>query len=296
MNFQKFQVFLSLCETLNYTETAEQLYTTQGSISKQIIALEKELGVILFNRKHRQISLTEEGEIVRVYIQKIMGTFQKMQETLEDLSEQEKHKLTIHGIPSMSSYPIISDIAAFQKQYPDYTVAVEEEEADQLMHSLDDGICDAVFTRSFTKAAPDIYDSLTLDYDRFVLVLPENHPLANKEKLDLAELKDETFFQLGNKTRLLQKVRELCHTYGFEPKMGYQGNRINLIIDFIEKEMGVSVMMEKMVVPFKTKAIICRPLEVDMVSEMNLIRRKKKTTPALDVFWKGMQEKYSKRE
>lgn len=67
------------------------------------------------------------------------------------------------------------------------------------MHSLDDGICDAVFTRSFTKAAPDIYDSLTLDYDRFVLVLPENHPLANKEKLDLAELKDETFFQLGNK-------------------------------------------------------------------------------------------------
>ena len=61
MNFQKFQVFLSLCETLNYTETAEQLYTTQGSISKQIIALEKELGVILFNRKHRQISLTEEG-------------------------------------------------------------------------------------------------------------------------------------------------------------------------------------------------------------------------------------------
>ena len=80
--------------------------------------------------------------------------------------------------------------------------------------------------------------------------MPENHPLANKEKLDLAELKDETFFQLGNKTQLLQKVRELCHTYGFEPKMGYQGNRINLIIDFIEKEMGVSVMMEKLVAPF----------------------------------------------
>ncbi|SDJ94571.1 LysR family transcriptional regulator [Streptococcus gallolyticus] len=296
MNFQKFQVFLSLCETLNYTETAEQLYTTQGSISKQIIALEKELGVILFNRKHRQISLTEEGEIVRVYVQKIMGTFQEMQETLEDLCEQEKHKLTIHGIPSMSSYPIISDIAAFQKHYPDYTVVVEEEETDQLMHSLDDGICDVVFTRSFTEVSPDIYDSLTLDYDRFVLVLPENHPLANKEKLDLVELKDETFFQLGNKTQLLQKVRELCHAYGFEPKMGYQGNRINLIIDFIEKEMGVSVMMEKLVAPFKTKAIICRPLEVDMVSEMNLIRRKKKTTPALDVFWKGMQEKYSKQE
>ena len=59
---------------------------------------------------------------------------------------------------------------------------------------------------------------------------------------------------LAIKTQLLQKVRELCHTYGFEPKMGYQGNRINLIIDFIEKEMGVSVMMEKLVAPFKTKS------------------------------------------
>ena len=53
---------------------------------------------------------------MRFYVQKIMSTFQEMQETLEDLSEQEKHKLTIHGIPSMSSYLIISDIAAFQKR------------------------------------------------------------------------------------------------------------------------------------------------------------------------------------
>ena len=81
------------------------------------------------------------------------------------------------------------------------------------MHSLDDGICDPVFTRSFTKAAPDTYDSLTLDYDRFVLVLPENHPLANKEKLDLAGLKDETFFQLGNKTQLLKSTRTLSYLW-----------------------------------------------------------------------------------
>ncbi len=296
MNFQKFQVFLSLCETLNYTETAEQLYTTQGSISKQIIALEKELGVTLFNRKHRQISLTAEGEVVKTYAQKIMDTFQEMQDNLRDLSEKERHQLTIHGIPSMSSYPIISDIADFQKQYPEYTVIVEEEEADQLLHSLDEEKCDLVFMRTFSALAMEAYDSLILDSDRFVLVLPKNHPLAEKESLDLAELKDETFFQLGNKTQLLQKMQALCHSYGFEPKMGYQGNRINLIIDFIEKEMGVSVMMEKLVAPFKNKAIVCRPLAVDVVSEMTLIKRREKATPALEVFWKGMQEKYSKQE
>lgn len=294
MNFQKFQVFLSLCETLSYTETAEQLYTTQGSISKQIIALEKELGVTLFNRKHRQIALTKEGEIVHGYVQTMMGTFLEMQEELRALSEQEKHKLTIHGIPSMSSYSIISEIASFQKQYPDYNVVVEEEEADRLMHHLDDGSCDAIFTRSFTKVDSEMYDMLTLDHDRFVLVLPKNHLLANKKNFDLAELKEETFYQLGNKTQMLKKVQELCHTYGFEPKIGYQGNRINLIVDFIEKEMGVSVIMEKLIAPYKKSGVICIPLEIDIVSEMNLIRLKKNTSPALEIFWKGIQEKYSK--
>ena len=61
MDIHKFEVFLDLAKTLSYTETAERLFTTQGNISKQILALEKELDTKLFERSHRTIKLTEAG-------------------------------------------------------------------------------------------------------------------------------------------------------------------------------------------------------------------------------------------
>ncbi|MGX7131265.1 LysR family transcriptional regulator [Enterococcus songbeiensis] len=59
MDINKLQAFIDLTKTLSYTETAEHLFTTQGNISKQILNLEKELGVELFQREHRKIQLTE---------------------------------------------------------------------------------------------------------------------------------------------------------------------------------------------------------------------------------------------
>lgn len=59
MDLHKLEVFLNLTQTLNYTDTAENLFTTQGNISKQVKSLEKELDVILFKREHRQITLTK---------------------------------------------------------------------------------------------------------------------------------------------------------------------------------------------------------------------------------------------
>lgn len=61
MEIHKFEIFLSLASTLNYSETAVKMYTTQSNISKQILALEKDLGVSLFVRAHRKINLTPAG-------------------------------------------------------------------------------------------------------------------------------------------------------------------------------------------------------------------------------------------
>lgn len=63
MDIHKLEAFVVLAETLTYTETAERQFTTQGNISKQIISLEKELEVELFERSHRKIALTHAGRL-----------------------------------------------------------------------------------------------------------------------------------------------------------------------------------------------------------------------------------------
>jgi LysR family transcriptional activator of glutamate synthase operon len=72
MNIERFKYFLDLATTLNFTETAEINFTTQGNISKQIIAFEKDLDTILFNRKHRKISLTAAGNALLPHAEKIL--------------------------------------------------------------------------------------------------------------------------------------------------------------------------------------------------------------------------------
>ena len=87
MDQQKLRLFLDLTETLNYTETAERNYMTQGNVSKKINALERELQVPLFDRKNRQIQLTEEGQLLLPAIRRIVEDYQALADTLSDYRE-----------------------------------------------------------------------------------------------------------------------------------------------------------------------------------------------------------------
>ena len=287
MNLQKLQVFLTLYETLNYTETAERLYISQGNVSKQIMALEKELG---------HIRITKEGKVVEAHARRILDSYQQMTVELSQLQEEKENELLLHGIPSMPFYAIISEIAGFKKRHTNFEVSVEEEEADVLLDNLLKHKCDIIFARQFNAKLPKEVEMLTIDQDRWVVVLPSQHPLARKESINLKELEGEKFLQLSEKTQLLHPLLELCHAYQFDPKITYKGNRINLIIDFIENDLGLSLMMEKMIRPFEGKQIIWQPLDIETESLMVLMKLKTNKSEAVQQFWQEMQEKYAKKD
>ena len=113
MDFHKFEIFINLAETLNYTETAEQMYTTQGNISKQIIALEKDLGVKLFQRSHRQLALTEVGEMTLPFAKTILHQYDTLQSPIEDFQEGKKQSLKIYTILTMPIYHGLTKITQF---------------------------------------------------------------------------------------------------------------------------------------------------------------------------------------
>ena len=73
-------------------------------------------------------------------------------------------------------------------------------------------------------------EKLTVAYDRFVAVLPENDPLAERTEISLRELEDRSFLLLDEKTELFSKAQKLCRRAGFEPNVAYQGVRIDTIL------------------------------------------------------------------
>ncbi len=243
MNIEQLKYFLDLTITLNFTETAERLFTTQGNISKHMIALEKELNTTLFSREHRKITLTNAGKTLLPYAEKILSDYYGLQNALLPFQHYKGAILKICAIPVMVNYNVTGLIAEFHQNYPDILLDVKEVESINLLKELNEGNCDLAYIRVFEMDS-NKYEKITVGHDLFAVVLPLNHPQSKKEVIQLSELRNEVFLQLDKNTQLINQFYSLCQKAGFEPIVGYTGTRIDNILDFVSKGMGVSLMMQ----------------------------------------------------
>jgi len=278
-----------LSKTLNYTDTAENLFTTQGNISKQILALEKELGTPLFTRAHRQISLTQQGEITVPFAKKIIRNYTELQVKLNDFQDNKDLTIEIRTIPTMPSYQSFALITQFLKEYPEVHLQLQEEESYNLMTSLKSGKCEMIFARVFNFDDENL-ERIVMENDEFVAVLPKNHQFAHAKQLDLSKLRDDKFLILGDSTNLYDPVLELCHKAGFKPKITYEGTRVDLIKQMVQNNMGVSLMMQKTAQKFDSQKLAIVPLTTNIANELCFLRVKGKHTKVNDLLWNYIEK------
>ena len=287
MDIRRIKYFLSLAETGNYTETAERMYTSQGNVSKQIQAMEKELDTLLFDRSRRRIRLTETGEMLLPYARQIVQLYDEMEESVHSMSSAEELILRIHAIPVGASYQIPKILSGFRKAHPEVQVHFKEMEKAYLNDNLEEGLCDMIFTRSFPEEEVQ-YDKCPIARDRFVAVMSREHPLSGKTLIRLEELAGSPFLLLDEKTGLLGQVTDLCQEAGFTPKIAYKGVRIDTILGMVENNLGVSILMEGSVSKDSVAKI---PLAVTRESELAFLRvRKRKHSKAGKQFWQFLRQ------
>ena len=293
MDQQKLQLFLDLTETLNYTETAERNYMTQGNVSKKISALEKELQVPLFDRSNRQIQLTEEGRLLLPDIKRIVRDYQVLTDSLSEYREKKERVLTIHTIPTMPNYRGFDLLTNFLKQHPEIHLNLKESEA-MALGNFEIEKNRVYFFRSLSEQTEKNY--IITEKDRFVAVLPKCHPLAKNAVIALSDLADENFLILGLAESPYYSVEELCREAGFEPKITYQGTRIDLILRMIEEGLGVSLIMEKSLGNSLSDQLVTREIEPTNESFLNFYLSEDADAPAPKEFFQFLQSEYSDME
>ncbi|KRK77608.1 LysR family transcriptional regulator [Companilactobacillus alimentarius DSM 20249] len=285
MDSRKLKVFVDLSKTLNYTETAENLFTTQGNISKQIMALEKDLGVSLFKRAHRKIELTQQAIIALPYAKRIISDCNDLENRLNDFQAAKNLTIELHTIPTMPSYQSFNLITKFLQKHPEVHMQLQEEESYNLVTSLKAGKCEIIFARTFDFDDPDL-ERIVMEKDDFVAVLPKGHKFSTAKKLNLAKLKNEQFLILGKTTNLYDPVIKMCQNAGFMPKIAYEGTRVDLIMQMVQNNMGVSLMMEKTAKNFDSDDFVTVPLTSNIANDLCFIRTKGDHSSANEMFWK----------
>lgn len=292
MDLQTLQYFLTVADYGSFSEAAEELYTTQSSVSKNIMSLEKELHLTLFDRSRRKIALTEAGELLLKDARQVVYSYEHMLHTVTDFQQKQRDTISILSIPVMAQYNITELIADFQDTYPNIQLDIRECEGARLSHQLAE--CAASFAFLRLEHLQSSYEYLPLFTDKLAVVLPSNHPLSNEAVLSLSQLSTENFLLLNQGTLLYDLIISQCEQHGFMPNITYTGSRMENILSLIGKDRGISLMMQHAASYLANDSVCIIPLDEDVTSTIVLACTKfpsgdvsalSRLSPSERIFW-----------
>ena len=184
MNTSQLECFISLAGTLNYMKTSEQLGLTQPAVTKQIQALESELGCRLFNRTTRSVTLTEAGEIFLADAKQVMDTFYHSVEHLSNFKQRDMQSLKI-GYMDSNTIPLISRILKpLLAEKNNVIPAFSQDQTDANLRRLVNGQLDVVIGMKDAKFSDSNIVFTKLYEEKCYCVLHKDHPLVKEKKKD----------------------------------------------------------------------------------------------------------------
>ena len=294
MDIVQLKYFIAVAESSSFSEAAEIMFSAQSTVSKQIASLEKELNVQLFDRTKRKVTLTAYGETFLSHAITIINNYNTMLKDMSAISMQDENCATIRATTAMLPYNIISYVASFKKDFPWANIHVEEFDTEDILKMLRESECDLAFFR-VGKFDEEYFEKLPVLVEKFVAVLPVEHPLSQNKSISLSQLKNENFI-LGRQNSCMHRTPvSACHSMGFTPNVIATSNHASNIFEMVSMNMGVSLLLKRgaefaMNEHFKNKIAII-PLDETITIEVALARYKKHNhTKAALAFWDYVEQ------
>lgn len=241
MDLRTIENFLKLTERLNYRKTAEDIYIAQPALSRQIMQLEEDLGVVLFDRHKRKVELTEAGVYFRDEAKRILGDFERVRQRTAQIHRGEGGEIRIAHSSSSMQFLLPAILAKIQKEIPSMQTVLIESTNVYEINALLNRTIDVGFGPNVI--VPKEINARTLYAENFVVLLPQDHWLGNENFESLAQLADENFIlpSRSESSGYVESIEALCQNHGFIPKVAYQSGNTNTVLRLVEAGVGVSI-------------------------------------------------------
>ena len=288
MEIRVLRYFLTVVREESITKAADVLHITQPTLSRQLSALEEEIGVILFNRGSRKITLTNEGLLLRRRAEEILELVDK---TTEELLLQDDHiegKITI-GAGELASMQIVSElIGNFQKKYPGVQFELYTATADQVKDRMERGLVDVGLL--LEPVDMEKYEFVRLDIpERWVVLMRPDDELASYPEITKNKLKDRNLILPSR----LNVQSELANWFGEDfdfLNISYTTNLGTNAAIMVQKGYANAVVVEGSVPFWNQNIVTSRPLSPTLTATTVLAwRRNQPFGRAAEKFIKKLQ-------
>lgn len=287
------ECFCAVARTGSFTKAAAGLGIAQPSLSEHIARLEESMGAPLFERFNRRIDLTPLGEAILGKAQALLDDAAVLQDHIERAREGVRGPLRVGAIPTILPYFLAPLLRGFMDRYPDVDLHVREGTTAELVSQVREGMIDAAVLSLPVAGSGLVMKELFRD--PLYLAIPEGHPLASVEKVQLRRVSEERLVILKDGHCLRDETLAVCDRARARFAGQFEADQFLTIFELIRAGLGVSI------VPGMARGLSkgCRLIEIEPAASRRVgyVRLERRyLSNALQAFTRHLAGAASKRK
>ncbi|MFD0993553.1 hydrogen peroxide-inducible genes activator [Tenacibaculum geojense] len=242
MTITQLKYTLAVAEHKNFTVAAEHCFVTQPTLSMQIQKLEEELDAKIFNRSKKPIELTPLGERIVEQAKVIVDESNRIMDIVHQQKGYVGGEFKLGIIPTIMPTLLPMFLKNFTRAYPKVQLIIEELTTEEIIRKLTEGHIDAAIAA--TPLNNDVIKERVLYYEPFVGLVPQEHPLFKKSKIEVEDLEVEDILLLEDGHCFKDSVVNLCRTNKGENKKHFQleSGSFDTLIKLSKDGLGMTLL------------------------------------------------------
>ncbi len=238
----KYRTFLAVAEEGSVTAAARRLFVSQPAVSADISTLEDSLGVLLFKRSNRGVSLTEEGKVLFEYVQKAFSLLSAGEERMREVAGLQNGTLHIGASDMTLRFFLLDHIAAFHGAYPNIRLSVTNAPTPDTLEAIRGGALDFGVVSGPLPEGQEEFFAIPVHRFSDIFITSPDHPLAEKKKITRHDLAGYPMIMLEKNTSSRAYVSSWLGSDFPPPAIELATS--DLLLSFAERGIGVCAIAE----------------------------------------------------
>ncbi|EXF94819.1 LysR family transcriptional regulator [Pseudomonas fluorescens HK44] len=283
MTLRQIRHFIAVAETGSISAAAQAVYISQSTLTLAIQQLEQEIGVSLFNRHAKGMTLTHQGHQFLRQAHLILATVDNAKRSLQQSTDQVAGQLTIGVTSLVAGYYLADLLTRFQRAYPNVDIRVTEDERPYIEHLLVSGEIDVGVLILSNLEDRHALQTEVLTHSPHRLWLPAQHPLLEHDSINLADVAREPLIQL-NVDEMDRNAQRMWSAASLQPRITLRTASTEAVRSLVAAGLGVSIQPDMTYRPWSLEGDIIEARAIADLShtlDVGLAWRRGTARPAL---------------
>jgi DNA-binding transcriptional LysR family regulator len=247
MELRQLEYFVAVAEEASFTRAAKRVHISQSGVSAQIRQLERELGAPLIERAGRTATLTAAGAAAVGHARATLASADAVRRAVDDINGLIRGRVVLGMVTGCTVTPLFDAVAGFGLAHPGVELGLVEDASDRLTGRVRAGELDAALIGSAESSLAGL-ESTTIVRERLVAAVPVGHPLADQERVRLADVVRHPVVCMPEGTGIRTVLDAACAAQALSSNVVLQASAPAAVADLAVRGLGVAVLSESMLV------------------------------------------------